>query len=113
MPRNNWQLMQDMPAEIVESERAIVHGIEVPEGKYPWDAYLCDGCTASVISNKYILTAAHCACEGETEIPMKSVKVTVGTTDFLDPEATVIESAKIFVHPDHSWIAAAGGGAGG
>ncbi|KAI1691036.1 trypsin domain-containing protein [Ditylenchus destructor] len=41
----------------------IINGTKVPQGKYPWVAFLStgpDACTASIVSRKYILTAGHC-----------------------------------------------------
>lgn len=57
----------DLPAE-VQGERegtverqtqAIVRGEAVPAGKYPWMVY-ANGCSASLISARFVLLSAHC-----------------------------------------------------
>ncbi|KAI1699083.1 trypsin domain-containing protein [Ditylenchus destructor] len=41
----------------------IINGAKVPQGKYPWLAFMPHpGCTATIVSRNYILTAGHCVC---------------------------------------------------
>ncbi|KAI1704039.1 trypsin domain-containing protein [Ditylenchus destructor] len=50
----------------------IINGTKVPQGKYPWLAYVRMGlyaCTGTIVSRKYILTAGHCVCVIEDPPP--------------------------------------------
>ncbi|KAI1715118.1 trypsin domain-containing protein [Ditylenchus destructor] len=70
----------------------IRNGSVVPQGKYPWLAYLSVGCTATIVSRKYILTAGHCVCEqrpyGSPPLPCElvnrhDIRVVVGSVNHL------------------------------
>ncbi|KAI1721825.1 trypsin domain-containing protein [Ditylenchus destructor] len=41
--------------------RRVLHGRDTIDGDWPWVVFLNPGCTGSIISNKHILSAAHCA----------------------------------------------------
>ncbi|KAI1696056.1 trypsin domain-containing protein [Ditylenchus destructor] len=53
--------VSDFPEDNI-GER-IINGAKVPQGKYPWLAFMpLPGCTATIVSRNYILTAGHCVC---------------------------------------------------
>ncbi|KAI1711337.1 trypsin domain-containing protein [Ditylenchus destructor] len=71
----------------------IRNGTVVPQGKYPWLAYLSNGCTATIVSRKYILTAGHCVCQrrpnGSPPLPCDlknhhEIQVVVGSVNHLE-----------------------------
>jgi secreted trypsin-like serine protease len=78
----------------------IVGGTPAPDGKYPWQVRLYSNkddqigfCGGSIISDRWILTAAHCLLDSE------SVVVGYGNND--RTKTTKIDSEKIIVHPGY------------
>jgi secreted trypsin-like serine protease len=82
----------------------IVGGTEVPDGKYPFVAYVelytrksVFACTGSLIDQDSVLTAAHCL------IDTTGAKVIVGRTDLRNKNrGQVIEASKPFIHPRYN-----------
>jgi secreted trypsin-like serine protease len=86
----------------------IVGGTPVPEGKYPWQVRIFSSmddqkglCGGSLISDQWVLTAAHCAVEDasltENLKPVDSLVVGYGSID--RTQTTKVESEKIVVNP--------------
>jgi len=73
--------------------KRIVNGTVVPEGKYPWMAYL--GCGGSFITNQHVLTAAH--CKGWFQ---KGSKIIYGTNDKNNKKKIAIVS-EFHIHPEY------------
>jgi len=75
----------------------IVGGVEATPHEFPWqvglffDGYFCGG---TIISEKYILTAAHCA-DG-----VYSHEVVIGAHEIRDPSNTIINAYSPTVHPE-------------
>jgi len=75
----------------------IVGGVEATPHQFPWqvglffDGYFCGG---SIISSKYILTAAHCA-DG-----VSHHEVVIGAHEIRDPANHIIDAYSPTVHPD-------------
>ncbi|KAI1712562.1 trypsin domain-containing protein [Ditylenchus destructor] len=87
------------------SHHRIVNGTVARKGQLPWIAYLRplkpegpSGCTASIISPNYILTAGHCVTDRHTGAVHKSMYVSAGVADDKDPGAVTIKSAENGVH---------------
>src|SRR5690606_26436048 len=82
----------------------IVGGSPAAEGAWPWQVRLLDSmdpksgfCGGSLISNQWVLTAAHCVVQGNTTID--SVVIGYGSTE--QSKLKLVPSAKIVVHPDY------------
>ncbi|KAI1705941.1 trypsin domain-containing protein [Ditylenchus destructor] len=84
----------------------IYHGTPVPPGKWPWMAAIVKrgnyvqphGCTASVISNEHILTAAHCV--NMTDFAQKW-QVVVGAVDIVSRATKRFDIADHIQHPEY------------
>lgn len=86
------------------TDEFIVGGSPAAEGAWPWQVRLLDSmdpnsgfCGGSLISNQWVLTAAHCVVQGDSTIP--SVVVGYGSTE--QSKLKLVPSAKIIVHPDY------------
>ena len=86
------------------TEEFIVGGSPAADGAWPWQVRLLDSmdpqsgfCGGSLISNQWVLTAAHCVVmDGKT---VDSVVVGYGST--MQSHLKLVPSAKIIVHPDY------------
>ncbi|KAI1696972.1 trypsin domain-containing protein [Ditylenchus destructor] len=72
----------------------IIHGVESKPGRWPWLAYV-DGCSGTIISREYVLTAAHCGVASHT-------KVIVGVANVSSPQSIVVPVEYSQEHPDFS-----------
>jgi len=85
------------PGPMVEEHEKIVGGVEATPHQFPWqvglffDGYFCGG---SIISEEYILTAAHCA-DG-----VFHHEVVIGAHEIRDPNNKIIDAYSPTVHPD-------------
>ncbi len=88
---------------IDKNERAhIIGGSESEQAAYPFmvsigdrfDTQFFHFCGGVLISDQYILTAAHCS----TDVVVDEVGATLGTND-PDTEGTVVSVSKVIVHP--------------
>ncbi|KAI1728730.1 trypsin domain-containing protein [Ditylenchus destructor] len=75
--------------------RRVLHGRDTIDGDWPWVVFLNPGCTGSIISNKHILSAAHCAFN------ISDISVIAGASNISShsKERQRIPVAKIFIHP--------------
>ena len=86
----------------LQAQERIVNGYDADLHEYPWQAALVNAsgggyCGASVISNQWILTAAHCL-EGEDE---STVFVRVGSEDAYAAGGMTYAASEVIVHPDY------------
>ena len=86
------------------TEEFIVGGSPAADGAWPWQVRLLDSmdpqsgfCGGSLISNQWVLTAAHCVVMDDG--PIDSVIVGYGST--LQSKLKLVPSVKIIVHPDY------------
>ncbi|KAI1702035.1 trypsin domain-containing protein [Ditylenchus destructor] len=92
-PEFECGISEDPPSS---SHHRVINGTVATKGQLPWIAFIpIRGCTASIISRNYILTAGHCAASGH------SVTVSVGVADEKDSSAISIPSAKVIRHPGY------------
>jgi prostatin (serine protease 8) len=91
-------------AQAGTTEEFIVGGSPAAEGAWPWQVRLLDRmdnqtgfCGGSLISNQWVLTAAHCVVMDDG--PIESVVIGYGST--LQSQLKLVPSAKIIVHPDY------------
>merc|ERR1712165_298869 len=96
-PRNDFLPRDDCGIPNAKSQGKVVGGAEAEAHQFPWqvglffDGYFCGG---SIISEKHILTAAHCA-DGVFEH-----EVVVGAHDIRASDNTVIMAHSPTVHPE-------------
>ncbi len=94
-----------------DSDRSIVGGTAVPDGKYRFVAALLDTrnggtafqqqvCGGTLIDRDSVLTAAHCVF-GESAAPLR---VTVGRTVLNSDQGQKRAVARIFVHPQYGGL---------
>lgn len=86
------------------TEEFIVGGAPAAEGAWPWQVRLLDSkdpqsgfCGGSLISNQWVLTAAHCVVQGNKTID----HVVVGYGSNEQSKLKMVDSALIIVHPDY------------
>ena len=85
---------------------AVVNGTPVAEGDRSFMAAVMDGdfqfCGGSVVAPTVVVSAAHCFIDsfsGEVSVP-EELAVSVGATDYT--EGTMIDVARVVVHPDYA-----------
>ena len=91
-------------AQAGTTEEFIVGGSPAADGAWPWQVRLLDSmdpqsgfCGGSLISDQWVLTAAHCVVMDDG--PIDSVVVGYGSTQ--QSKLKLVPSAKIIVHPDY------------
>jgi secreted trypsin-like serine protease len=86
------------------TEEFIVGGSPAAEGAWPWQVRLLDRmdnqtgfCGGSLISDQWVLTAAHCVVMSNGPVE----RVVVGYGSNQQSQLKLVPSAKIIVHPDY------------
>ena len=94
-----------LAADAQDYEAQVVGGTAVPDGKYPFVAFVqgrMDGfrffCGGSLIDQDSVLTAAHCA----KGVRASTMTVTVGRTVLSSDQGQKRHVSKIFVHPRYN-----------
>ncbi|MCP4382428.1 MAG: serine protease, partial [Hyphomicrobiales bacterium] len=85
----------------------IVGGSPAAEGSWPWQVRLLDThdpntgfCGGSLISEQWVLTAAHCVVYGENAEDVVE-SVVIGYGSIYQSKLKMVDGAKIIVHPDY------------
>lgn len=85
----------------------IIHGTEAIEGKYPWMIKV-PGCTASLISPHFVLSAGHCFAEPRNQqgtlegVEIVSGPVRFGHPDLANPKIQSRDVKKVHLHPEYA-----------
>jgi secreted trypsin-like serine protease len=98
-------------AAMAEDTEMIVNGTEAPEGKYPWQVRLYSSmedqggfCGGSIIADQWILTAGHCATNGDHNAGPTTAKnpadIVVGYGSLDRTKTIKIPAAKVIVRQD-------------
>lgn len=96
----------EAPSALGQIDAPIVNGDEVPEDKYPFMAQV-GGCTASVISPHFVLSAAHCFAQYREEggtlegVELTSPPVRFGHPNVNDPSVTQHPVVEVHMHPEY------------
>ncbi len=87
-------------------DQKIIRGEEVPAGKYPWMAYT-GGCTGSLISPRFIISAAHCLARNRNEqgtlegVEIAAPPIRFGHPDIDNPLIQRPQVAAVHMHPEY------------
>lgn len=97
-------------ANFSSRETRIIGGKRAAVGQYPWVVALfrtedCSNfeqiCGGSIISERWVLTAAHCVCPRNPE----AYRILAGTNDIVRrdvPSAKMYRISQIYIHPEYS-----------
>ncbi|XP_034484297.1 collagenase-like [Drosophila innubila] len=97
--------IRDLPKK-TPRKFSITNGYRAYDGQFPYQVglymkfdFLCEGlCSGSIISNQWVLTAAHCVYN------RNSVYIIYGTVDFLNPRLSIhVDSNNIWQHEDFNY----------
>ncbi|KAG5873749.1 hypothetical protein JTB14_008321 [Gonioctena quinquepunctata] len=97
----------------VSTNALVLNGDEVPRGAFPWlvalfgvrAAGLTYLCSASLISDRHIITAAHCVKKGNTVVKPSDLLLILGKLNIqkwvLSDGEKMVEPESIHIHPDY------------
>jgi secreted trypsin-like serine protease len=96
-------------ADDLEAPKAprIVGGSTAPDGAAPWqvgllsrgeDAFFGQFCGGSILSARWVITAAHCVENDPNEWP--DIKVLAGTQSLDNASGQRVRVARVFIHPE-------------
>lgn len=83
-------------------QNRIISGMPAATGQFPWQVILKKDemddllCGASIISNSWVLTAAHCT------YGLDSIYMQFGTNQLDDDNALSMTSTQMFIHPEYN-----------
>ena len=89
----------------------IVGGTQVPDNRYPWmasiyfrvaDNRFLPGCGGSLISDRWIVSAAHCFVNGGVPADPNNVAFLLGATDLTSDDGIFNVVSRIVVHPEYN-----------
>ncbi|CAH0549130.1 unnamed protein product [Brassicogethes aeneus] len=98
----------------VATNSLIVDGLDVPKGAYPWLSaifrvqntgltYICSG---SLISNRHVVTAAHCMQKDSRNVKPQDLLIILGKLNIAKwkplPGEKMIEPESLHVHPNYA-----------
>ena len=88
--------------------RRIVGGRRALEGEFPYQVGLIAGdrglvfCGGSILSNHWIVTAAHCITDGSSQhTPTSRLRALIGVTNQLNRPAEVLQIDRVIVHENY------------
>ncbi|KAF5280734.1 hypothetical protein FQA39_LY18017 [Lamprigera yunnana] len=96
-----------------DTQALVVHGTATSEGQYPWLVALFHlqqsgeykfKCAGNLISNKLVMTAAHCVRMNKTtNVPMENIILVLGKHNIKSwaVRSEIRDVEQIFVHPDY------------
>ena len=89
----------------------IVGGTEVPDSRYPWmaaiyfrfaDNRFLPGCGGSLLSERWIVSAAHCFVNGGVPADPNNVAFLLGATDLTSDDGVFSVVSRIIIHPEYN-----------
>ena len=80
---------------LLNAQNRIVGGQDASINDYPWQVALSMGCGGSIISDQWVLTAAHCV----DATFAGAITVTVGSSEYYSSGGDLYGVSEIIIHP--------------